>query len=275
MPFRYRRSAVLLAALAATPGLSGCSQKVESGDPAAPEAARPAPPGRDIVPVVLANTDTAAPRPQPKPDTPTPAPAEPPATPKTATTEFAFPPDLAGRVLPRAVAPAAPAEPAVVRLGQTPCPRTPPAALLAPEPPLRVSYSPRPVLPKKSAGFRPVPPAERVPATLGVGAEAVPQKPALPDAPGLNIPAPNVNTPPPLPMLARPLPDRASLDDPTTEHGNAVIANRSEVPELGTAWFLKVGLPDPFELAGQVAPKVPPAAEPALTPVPVNPQRPK
>ena len=39
--------------------------------------------------------------------------------------------------------------------------------------------------------------------------------------------------------------------------------------------FLRVAVPDPFELGGQVAPRVPPSAEPGLVPVTVNPQRPK
>jgi hypothetical protein len=42
---------------------------------------------------------------------------------------------------------------------------------------------------------------------------------------------------------------------------------------LAPAAFLKVAVPDPFEFGGQVKPKVAPAAEPGLTPVPVNPRR--
>ena len=34
-----------------------------------------------------------------------------------------------------------------------------------------------------------------------------------------------------------------------------------------------LSLPDPFELAGQVKPRVPPAAEPGRAPVVVDPQR--
>jgi hypothetical protein len=39
--------------------------------------------------------------------------------------------------------------------------------------------------------------------------------------------------------------------------------------------FLKVGIPDPFELGEQVKPRIEPAAEPRVLPVPVTPRRPK
>jgi hypothetical protein len=83
----------------------------------------------------------------------------------------------------------------------------------------------------------------------------------------------DVNLPPELPALGRPAPDRASLDDPTGEQGDAVVvAGRVKVP-LAASGFLKVAVPDPFELGTQVRPKVPPAAEPSAVPVPVEPQR--
>jgi hypothetical protein len=74
-------------------------------------------------------------------------------------------------------------------------------------------------------------------------------------------------------VLARPLPDRASLDDPTADPANAAIVARPAGAPWVVAGFLRLVLPDPFELAEQVKPKVPPPAEPGLSPVPVNPQR--
>ena len=62
-------------------------------------------------------------------------------------------------------------------------------------------------------------------------------------------------------------------DDPTSDPGNNVIVSRTPMPALGISAFLKLVLPDPFEFAEQVKPKVAPAAEPSLAPVPVNPQR--
>ena len=75
--------------------------------------------------------------------------------------------------------------------------------------------------------------------------------------------------------LARQVPDRASLEDPTTEPGNAAIVLRPVSVPLMQSGFLRITLPDPFELADQVKPKVAPAAEPSAMPVIVNPARPQ
>jgi hypothetical protein len=114
-----------------------------------------------------------------------------------------------------------------------------------------------------------------VPSDLGFGAAAVPARPALPDSAGVTLKARDVNLPPDLAPLARPVPDRAALDDPTAEPANAAIVTHTPTVSLPQAGFLRVSLPDPFELAEQVKPKVAPAAEPSAGPVPVNPRRPK
>jgi len=112
-----------------------------------------------------------------------------------------------------------------------------------------------------------------VPGDLGRGASAVPAKPALPIAKVVTERARDVNLPPALPTLGRSVIERMSLDDPTSELGNAaIVAPVVRVP-LAPAGFLKVGIPDPFELGEQVKPKIAPDAEPGLTPVPVNPRR--
>ena len=69
--------------------------------------------------------------------------------------------------------------------------------------------------------------------------------------------------------------DRAGLDDPTAEAAGPLIVNRTVTPALTRAEFLRITLPDPFELSAQVKPAVPPAADPGLTPVTVDPMRPK
>jgi hypothetical protein len=76
-----------------------------------------------------------------------------------------------------------------------------------------------------------------------------------------------------MPTLGRPAGDRVSLEDPTSDFANAAIVSPPVRVPLAPASFLKVTLPDPFELGEQVKPKVAPADEPGLTPVPVNPQR--
>jgi hypothetical protein len=97
----------------------------------------------------------------------------------------------------------------------------------------------------------------------------------MPAAPVETPRARDLALPPELPPLARQLPDRASLDDPTSDAGNAAIVARSVAVQLALAPFVRVSLPDPFELAEQVRPSVPPPAEPGLQPVPVDPRRPK
>jgi hypothetical protein len=221
------------------------------------------PAGGEIV--VVAVPEPAVPLPAAKPAL-THNPAPPPPT-------FAFPADAAGRALPRVVTPAAPAPLPVERFGQVPLDRPVSEKIASPEPAGRVIYAAPPVPSAKAAGLKPTDPSERVPVSLGGGADAVPSKPTLPESPGVKAKAPDVNQPPALPVLARPVPDRASLDDPTAESANAAIVSRPTGMPWVTAGFLRLVLPDPFELAEQVKPKVPPPAEPGLSLVPVNPQR--
>jgi hypothetical protein len=116
-------------------------------------------------------------------------------------------------------------------------------------------------------------PPERVPVDLGFGADAIPAKPMFPIAAGITERARDVKLPPAMPTLGRPFNERVSLDDPTSEFANAAIVAPSVKPTLTPAPFVRVSLPDPFELGDQVKPKVAPAADPGLTPVVVDPQR--
>lgn len=243
----------LLAALA----FAGCSQQ----PPAAPS---PEPGAVVVAPVVV---DAPAPKPETQPVAAQPAPpvAEPPT--------FKFAPDLTGRAVSKAVAPGAPLKPQTERFGAEPKPRAVPAKYLDPDPTARAVHALPPVLPARPAPVKPVAPAERVPLTLGAGADALPVALVLPVAPVVTERARDVNVPPPAPVLARQNTERVPFDDPTSEVGNAVVvANAVPVP-LGVSGFLKITVPDPFELAEQVKPSVPPAAEPSPKPVEVNPQR--
>jgi hypothetical protein len=76
-----------------------------------------------------------------------------------------------------------------------------------------------------------------------------------------------------MPTLGRPLTERVSLDDPTSEFATANITAPPVRVPVAPAAFVKVSLPDPFELGDQIKPKVPAAAEPGLTPVAVDPRR--
>lgn len=186
---------------------------------------------------------------------------------------FEYPADLGGQLVAKVVTPKPPPLPAGEKLGVTPKPRAIPVRLLEPEFNIRVKSIPQPILPAKPSEVKLTSPPERVPAALGQGADDVPAKPKLPVAPGITQRARDVNLPPAMPTLGRPASDRVSLDDPTTEFGNAVIVAPPVKVPLTVAGFLKVALPNPFELGEQVKPKLPPTVEPGLTPVPVNPQR--
>lgn len=248
------RTHLCFAAVAAV-GIAGCGRPSPAGGGEVVAVAA------DLVPAATA-TPTPAPPQTPVAQTPAPPPAE-----------FAFPADAAGRALPKVVTPAPPAPPPTERFGQAPTARPVPPRIADPEPTGKVALVAPPVLPAPPAGLKPAAPPERVPVALGAGADGAPAKPALPVSPGVKTKAPDVNQPPALPLLGRPAPDRASLDDPTAEPGNAAIVARPTGMPWWPAGFLRVAVPDPFELAEQVKPRVPPPAEPGLSPVPVNPQR--
>ncbi len=241
-----------LAALA----LAGCSQEQQ--------LAEPPPVAQSAVLIAPEVSSSMAVRAEPKAQPPVPVP--PPQT-------FAFAPDLTGQALPRVVAPPVPVKLPGERFGGEPKPRTVPAKLLDPDATARVKYAPPPIVPAKPVAAPPAAPAEKVPLTLGAGADEVPAKPVLPVAAVVTERARDVNLPPPPPTLGRPLNDRVPFDDPTSEAGNAVVASGAVKVPLATSGFLKVTVPDPFELGTQVKPSVPPAAEPVVAPVVVNPQR--
>jgi hypothetical protein len=225
---------------------------------------RPGPESAAETPVVALAPHDAGGAANPRPDAARP---EPPAPPP----EFAFPSDRTGKALARVVVPEAAAAPADDGTGAAPKPRAVPGRVLDPEAIARASYVPPTVLVARPGAARPTDPTERLPLDMGVGVRPVRLK--LPVAPVVTARAPDVNVPPPLPPLGRQAGDRASLEDPTSELGNAaVVAGAAKTP-LEPSGFLKVTIPDPFELAEQVRPKVPPTAEPSADPVPVNPPR--
>jgi hypothetical protein len=183
------------------------------------------------------------------------------------------PADLGDRVVARATAPDIPALPPIERFGTAPMPRAPSAWLVDPDSTPRAKLTPPPFIASNPIAARPAPPAERVPPDLGAGARAVPAKPKLPVAAAATKRSRDVNLPPPLPPLGRPAGDRASLEDPTTEFSAAVITTPPLKISFVPAPFLKVTVPDPFELGEQIRPAIPSAAEPAPMPVSVNPRR--
>ena len=77
--------------------------------------------------------------------------------------------------------------------------------------------------------------------------------PRMPEAqhllvgPRLRISSPDVNQPPPLPILAQQIPNRASLDDPTLDASLAAALALAPPMRVKPAPFMRLVLPDPFE----------------------------
>lgn len=251
----------------------GCSQSPPEPAAATPNvtvaAATPTPTEKPLVQPV-ANTNPGA-LPQPTPVQPVqpvavqPKPPEPP-------TVFDYPTDLGGKAVVKAVTPSIPPLTGE-KFGVAPKPRAVPARVLDPDPVTKAEYVPPPILFAKPAEVKPSAPPERVPFDLGLRANDIPAKPTFPVAAGITEKARDVNLPPAMPILGRPLNERVSLEDPTAEAGTAVIVAPLVKVTVNPAGFLKVTLPDPFELGEQVKPRVPATAEPGLAPVVVNPQR--
>ncbi len=89
---------------------------------------------------------------------------------------------------------------------------------------------------------------------LPTDAPRLPPAPPLPDNGRIRVPSPDVNRPIPLPILARPVADRASLDDPTLAASNASALAASIPPRSHKAPFLKHSLPDPYDRRRTSAP---------------------
>ena len=198
---------------------------------------------------------------------------QPPAKPEPPPPTFAFPADRTGTALARVVTPDVTRPLPAERVGATPKPRSVPARVLEPDAAPRATYALPPTLPPKPTSIKPAPPPEKLPLDLGAGADGVPAKPVLPVAAVVTERARDVNLPPPAPVLGRQLNDRVGLDDPTGELGNAVVVGSAVKVQPAASGFVKVAVPDPFELGAQVKPKVPATAEPSAAPVTVNPQR--
>lgn len=212
---------------------------------------------------------TAAPEPA--------AEAGPPAAPPGPS--FPFPADLGGKAVAKTVTPAAPPplplpgddQPATGK-GPRPLranPRTDPDLVGKP------AYTPPPVRLPAPPAMKPAAPPERVPFDLGARPTPVPSAVVFAETSPQTARARDVAVPPNLPVLARPLPNRTPVEDPTADAGNAEIVARTVPVVPAAAPFLKVALPDPFEFADQVRPNLPPGTEPPPAPVPVPPQRPR
>jgi hypothetical protein len=211
----------------------------------------------------------AAANPEPAPAEP--VPAEPaPELPQSPTEPFKFPEDWGGRLLERTLPPSI-ALHSVREGARGPLPRKIPALVEQPEvvlapPPLQV-----PTL--ANAGQKPLRPR---PLTDAFPLQANLDEPQIPDRPQLTAGAlsgqraPNVAESPVLPTLAKPVPGRASLEDPTGDYSNEQAIARELPLRTKPAPFQRVDLPEPF---GPKRALRPVEGEPAVVPpVPMPPK---
>lgn len=200
------------------------------------------------------------------------SPVQPPRA--AAVEEFEYPADLGGRAVIRAVAPDRPAVPPIE--GHAMRPRTHAAPAVSVDyiaRPAAGKYAPVTAVPAGSPQVKLPAPPEGVPLELGSGSQATPSRPKFPASAMVIARSRDVALPPPLPMLGRPIRERVSLDDPTSEIANAAITSPAVTVPIEPAGFLRVSLPNPFELGEQIRPNAGPAVEPSSDPVPVDPRR--
>jgi hypothetical protein len=183
---------------------------------------------------------------------------------------YHFPDDRSGALLERLLTPGRQPWPTdrtgqprprpASRLLDNPSPELPPVATLVPRLPSRTRSSP--VQPRLTLEETLDDLAE--PTRLGLA--------PLPEGPRIRQPAADLSQPVPLPILARQLSERASLDDPTTEVSLAEAVMGIVPPRTTLAPFQKQTLPDPFEFRQ-------PVGRPALIPsdedVPATTQSPR
>lgn len=241
MPFRL---ALLLVAVCLT--LGGCGKEPDS--PAAP-----------VLPVA------EVPKEQPTPVAEVPKPAAPkPIVPPV------LPNDLAGRTVTKALMPSVPASPKPP-VRETARPRVSPVDRGEPSLPA-VGVKPLPSSPKPSGQPpRLSPPPDDAPQTLGdaaaVGVVAfpLPERPLLKGTSATNPGATDV------PAMARQLPDRASVEDPTVSAtARGIIETPLPLP-TGELPYLKQAIPNPFEFAEQLKGELGKTTEFGTAPAQVNP----
>ena len=171
---------------------------------------------------------------------------------------FAFPKDTGGKLLARFLAPAAPmarpkAAPAAPRE------RRIPAYLDTPALPFASAAEAPPLLPiAKLRDVRPSPLPDRVPFDLAAAVPALPDRPAFHSGSLTRQASRDPNLPADLPILSpRPVPDRAPLDDPTTEFTAQSAISASLPLRTEPAAFIRFNLPDPFEHSEAARPRTP------------------
>ncbi len=187
-----------------------------------------------------------------------PAPAEKPAAPPIADGgSFAFPDDSGGKLLAKTLPPANP--PSLTDpTPAAPKPRKLPAFLDAPSVP---TTDPGPVVPRlplpAAKEVRPTSLPDRVPTDFAPERPLLPERGEFATGPLTRQAGPDPATPAEVPILsAKPVPDRASLADPTTEFTARSVISPMLPLRTQPAGFLRFNLPDPFEHSAAARPPV-------------------
>ena len=169
---------------------------------------------------------------------------------------FPFPDDRGGRLLKQVLSPSE--QPAPARRAGSAGPR-PLSDPNRPPPELPLPLL-QPEMPPLPAGPTARPPRlwllpEDPPFARSAFDPVIPQELYLPAGRGVRLPSPNVEQMLPLPILAQPALSRSALDDPTAELSAAAALAAPLPPRTHPAPFLRLSLPDPFELrqAGPLA----------------------
>lgn len=160
---------------------------------------------------------------------------------------FTFPDD-AGGVLLAKVLPPKPVELMRPERPEQPRRSSSSAFMKPPALPLPPSHAALPSLPDEEKRT-PLRPRLVLEETLD-GLPDVPELPkplSLPAGARVRVPSIDVNQPIPLPMLSRPVPERASLDDPTLEASAAAALAAPILSRTSKAPFLRLTLPDPYD----------------------------
>jgi hypothetical protein len=166
--------------------------------------------------------------------------AEPPA--------FAFPEDQGGKLLADLLPPPHRDPPRSMKGSPRSRHAAPPRALEHPElaPALGLPPLPRARVGPGPAMSRPRPLLDEA-LPIETGLRALPEQPNVSGGPGIRLPSPDVSEPIPLPLFAQPQPDRAPLEDPSTEASTAAALAEGPPARSTPVPFLRLSLPDPFE----------------------------
>jgi hypothetical protein len=162
-------------------------------------------------------------------------------------TRFPFPEDRGGALLARVLSPTETAAPQEERRTSGPTRSPAPRRLELPASPLPPGDASLPRLPLERSK-RMIRPRLVVEETLDGWADPVPpagQK--LYAGERAREVSEDANRPAPLPILAQPVADRASLDDPTADASLAAVTSGALPRRLQPAPFLRLVLPDPYE----------------------------